>query len=231
MKSLICIFATSILPLAAQEPNTLTAKEKSEGFKLLFDGGSLENFRNFKSDSVNPKWQAADGTITLTERGGGNLMTREKFRDFEFRFQFKIAANGNSGIMWHVSEDYRKPHETGPEYQILDAYSKTAYAKEIEKGNISGALYDLVPAKSEWSKPAGEWNNGSIKVSGSQITFTINGNISCRVDTDTENWKILISQSKFSKLPMFNKVGEGHLVFQDHGDIVSFRSLRIKELK
>ncbi len=229
MKSIILLSALA-LPVFAGEPNTLSDQEKADGFKLIFDGKSLDGFRNFKKEDVNAKWVIKDGAITLTEKGGGDLLTKEQYANFEFRFEFKIAPEGNSGIMWRSSEAGKAPYETGPEYQVLDSLSKTAYQHEIKRGNLAGAFYDIVPVKPEVSKPAGEWNEGSIKVDGTKIILTINGNVTADVDTSTDEWKELLAKSKFAKWEKFNKEAKGHLVFQDHGDVVSFRSLRVKEL-
>ena len=229
MKSIILLTALA-LPVFAGEPNTLSDKEKSDGFKLIFDGKSLDGFRNYKKETVDPKWVIQDGAITLTAKGGGDLITKNQYEDFEFRFEFKIAPEGNSGIMWHSTETGKAPYETGPEYQVLDSRSKTAYQHEIKRGNLAGAFYDIIPVKPEVSKPAGEWNEGSIKVNGTKITLSINGTVTADVDTSTDEWKELLAKSKFAKWEKFNKEPKGHLVFQDHGDVVSFRSLRVKEL-
>lgn len=222
-----------ILPVAmaaAEEPNTLTDREKADGFKLIFDGKTLDGFRNFKKDDVNPKWVVRDGALTLTEKGGGNLVTTREYGDFEFRFEFKISPEGNSGVLWHSLETEKAPHTTGPEYQILDSFSKQAYQHEIGKGNISGALYDLIPAKPSDSRPAGEWNSGSIRIQGTSILLTLNGKESARVDTGSDSWKELLGKSKFAKQPLFNSAPKGRIVLQDHGNQVAFRTLRIKEL-
>lgn len=230
MKSIILLSALAALPVFAGEPNTLSDQEKADGFKLIFDGKSLDGFRNFKKDDVDPKWIVKDGELTLTAKGGGDLLTKQEYENFEFRFEFKISPEGNSGIMWHSTETGKAPYETGPEYQILDSRAKTAYQNEIPKGNLAGAFYDIIPVKPEVSKPAGEWNEGSIKVDGSKVTLTINGTVTANVDTTTDEWKQLLAKSKFATWEKFNKEPKGHLVFQDHGDVVSFRTLRVKEL-
>jgi hypothetical protein len=229
MKSILLLTAL-VLPVFAGEPNTLTEKEKADGFKLIFDGKSTDGFRNFKKEDVSPKWIVKDGALTLTEKGGGDLLTKDQYQDFEFRFEFKIAEHGNSGIMWHSSEAGKQPYETGPEYQILDSHSKTGYQHETKKGNVAGAFYDIIPVKPELTKPVGEWNEGSIKVVGTKITLTINGTVTADVDTSTDEWKGLLAKSKFATWAKFNKEPKGHFVFQDHGDVVSFRTLRVKEL-
>lgn len=222
----VCLVSAAI----AAEPNTLSPEEKADGFRLLFDGKSLKNFRNFKQETANPLWQVKDGAFVLTAKGGGNLMTKETFNDFEFRFDFKIAADGNSGVMWHVTEDQPQPFHTGPEYQILDSFAKKGYPNELAAGNVAGALYSIIPAKPEVSKPAGDWNSAVIRVKGTAITLALNGTVTAEIDSASDGWKTKIATTKFAAWEKFNKMPEGHLVFQDHGDQVSFRNLRIKTL-
>lgn len=232
MKKLLLPALAGLLaaPLHAAEPNTLSAEEKAAGFKLLFDGKSLDGFRNYKQEAPHPKWEVKDGAIVLTEKGGGDLLTKEQFGNFEFRFEFKISSGGNSGIMWHVTEAGNHPFESGPEYQILDPFDKDGYPHEITAMNLSGGFYGIISSKPEFSKPADEWNSGSIRVEGSKITLTLNGHVTAKVDTTSDDWKEKLAASKFANWPNFNKAGKGHFAFQDHGDKVAFRTLRVKEL-
>ena len=217
-------------PALAAEPNQLSPEEKAAGFKLLFDGKTSDGWRGYKKEGFPEGWKVEDGTLTVT-KGGGNLITKEQFKDFEFRFEFKISENGNSGIMWRVAETDGAPYMTGPEYQILDGHGKTGYANEIAKGNVSGAFYDFVPSKVEWCKPAAEWNEGSIKVQGTKVTLTVNGNVSAEVDTASDDWKQKLAKSKFASWPRFAREPQGFLCLQEHGDTVSFRSMRVKVLE
>lgn len=217
--------------LHAAEPNTLSAEEKAEGFQLIFDGKTLNGFRDFKQKDVKPQWQVQDGAIVLTAAGGGNLITAAEYGDCEFRFEFKISQDGNSGIMWHVTENATQPYESGPEYQILDSFAKKGYQHEITAGNLAGGLYGIVPVKPEVSKPAGEWNSGIIRLQGTKITLTINGHVTVDVDSTSDEWKQLLAKSKFASWPLYNKIPKGHFAFQDHGNTVAFRSMRVKTLK
>ena len=228
------IVLTVLAPFAAlaAEPNTLTPEEKEQGFELLFDGKTLDGWRTFKEDKPREQWKVIDGAITLTEGGGGDLATKEMFGDFDFRCEWKIVHGGNSGIIWHSTEDHGQPWVTGPEYQILDSFSSPdhKYPHEIEAKNLAGGLYALKTAKAEWSKPAGEWNKARILIEGTKITLYLNGNITAEVDTTTDDWKEMLSKSKFAGWDFFNKAEKGHIVFQDHGDSVSFRTVRVKKL-
>lgn len=218
------------LPAMAAEPNTLDAAEKSAGFKLIFDGKSLDGWRGYKKDAAPAGWEVKDDAITLVKGGAGDLISKEQYANFELRFQFKIAPDGNSGVMWRVAETDGPPYLTGPEYQILDSHAKTGYPDERKKGNIAGAFYDLIPAKPELSKPAGEWNDGGIRLEGTKITLTLNGTVTAEIDMASDRWKELLAKSKFAKWERFAKEPKGHLCFQDHGNQVSFRTIRVLPL-
>ena len=230
MKSILLLLALSITAFSA--PNALTPEEQKEGFKLLFDGKSLDGWRSFKADKAKEQWKVEDGAISLTARGGGDLITAEQYADFDFRCEWKIAKQGNSGIMWRSTEEHRAPYETGPEYQILDSFKQDGhkYTHETNKGNIAGSFYDIIPGKEEWSKPVGEWNETRILVTGTKIKLFLNGNVTADVDTSTAEYKALLDKSKFKNWKHFNKAPKGHIVFQDHGDKVAFRNIRIKAL-
>ena len=171
MKSILLLLAVSFPAFAA--PNALSPEEKREGFKLLFDGKSLKGWRTYKEKEPKEQWKVEDGAITLTSGGGGDLVTDNEFSDFDFRCEWKIADQGNSGIMWRSTEDHQYPWVSGPEYQILDSFDREGhkYSHETKKGNIAGCFYDIIPGKVEWSKPVGEWNETRIVVKGSKITL------------------------------------------------------------
>lgn len=230
MKATTILLALALPAMAA--PNQLTSEEKREGFKLLFDGKSLKGWRTYKEEKPRDQWKVEDGAITLTSGGGGDLITADEYADFDFRCEWKIADQGNSGIMWRSTEAHQFPWVSGPEYQILDSFKKDGhkYTHETDKGNIAGSFYDIIPGKEEWSKPVGEWNETRIVVKGSKITLYLNGAVTADVDTETDEFKALLAKSKFNGWEHFNKAAKGHIVFQDHGDKVAFRSIRIKKL-
>lgn len=230
MKLPIVLLALSALPLVAAEPNQLTPAEKKDGFKLIFDGKTTDGWRNYKKETISDKWQVVDGALTLTAGGGGDLVTKDEYANFELRFEFKISPDGNSGIMWRVSETKGAPYETGPEYQILDSHGK-GYPHELKKLNVAGNFYDIIPGKIEWAKPTDQWNEGSIRLDGSKVTLKINGITSAEIDMKSNEWKELLAKTKFATWDAFAKEPKGHLCIQDHGNVVALRTVRIKELK
>jgi hypothetical protein len=228
MKSFLVLLALGLPAFSA--PNDPTPEELKEGFKPLFDGKSLAGWRTYKAAEPKRQWQVVDGAITLTAGGGGDLITKEQFADFDLRWEWKIAAEGNSGVMWRVAETDQPASRTGPEYQLLDPAAKGKFLGEVQKGNVGGALYDLVPAKPELSKPAGEWNSSRLVVKGSRASLHLNGIPTAEVDLASDAWREMLAGSKFATWPRFAKEATGHLCLQDHGNPVSFRRLRIKEL-
>jgi len=230
MKSILLLLAMAVPAFSA--PNQLSPEEKREGFKLLFDGKTLKGWRTYKEKAPKDQWKVQDGTIVLTAGGGGDLITEDEYADFDFRCEWKIADQGNSGIMWRSTEEHQYPWVSGPEYQILDSFDKAGhkYAHETKKANVAGGFYDIIPAKPEWSKPVGEWNETRIVVKGSKVTLYLNGTVTADVDTTTPEFKAMLDKSKFKGWEHFNKAAKGHIVFQDHGDKVEFRSVRIKKL-
>jgi len=228
MKRLFPLLLLSLPALA--DPNALAPGEAAEGFQPLFDGKTLAGWRTYKAAEPKPQWQVVDGAITLTAGGGGDLITKEQFADFELRWEWKIAAEGNSGVMWRVAETREAASRTGPEYQLLDPASKGKYLGEVQKGNVGGALYDLVPAEPARSKPAGAWNESRLVVRGGRFELHLNGAKTAEVDLASEAWRKMLGGSKFATWPRFAKEPKGHLCLQDHGNPVSFRRLRIKTL-
>jgi hypothetical protein len=215
---------------AFADPNALAPGEREDGFRPLFDGKTLAGWRTYKAAEPKPQWQVVDGAITLTAGGGGDLITKEQFADFELRWEWKIAAEGNSGVMWRVAETREPASRTGPEYQLLDPAAKGKYLGEVQKGNVGGALYDLVPAAPARSKPAGEWNESRLVVRGGRFELHLNGVKTAEVDLASEAWSKMLAGSKFATWSRFAKEPKGHLCLQDHGNPVSFRRLRIKTL-
>src|SRR5215510_12345936 len=138
----------------AQHPNTLTAAEKNDGWRLLFDGKDLAGWRGFKTDQPPAGWRASDGALMRGD-GGGDLMTVEQFGDFELRLEWRVAKNGNSGIMFRVTGKERATYETGPEFQVLD---NAGHADGKDPKTSAGSNYALHAPVRDVTRPVGEWN-------------------------------------------------------------------------
>lgn len=217
------------LPLSAAQPNTLTPAEKSAGWTLLFDGKSFDGWRGYKAEAVPPGWKVQEGALTLTIGRTGDLITAAAYGDFELTFEWRISAGGNSGVLYRVGLGEAAVPRTGPEYQILD----NEKAKDSQIVNhLAGSLYDLGPATPRHlPKPVGEWNNGRIVLRGWKIEHWLNGTKVISADLASAEGKAMVAGSKFKSWPKFATLSRGHIALQDHGDVVSYRSIKLRELK
>ncbi len=223
--AVITLLFLSSLTFAAD--NTLSSEEKGDGWKLLFDGKSMDQWKNFKKDGINPKWIIKDGAMTLTSRGGGDIMTKKIYKNFDFKLDWKIAEKGNSGIFILADEKGRAIYSHAPEVQILD---NERHPDRKKTSRRSGSLYDMITAPAESQKPAGEWNSVRIQLNNSQLKVWQNGIVTIDIKINGDKWKELLAKSKFKNWKGFALGESGALGLQDHGDVVSFKNLKIKEL-
>jgi glucose/arabinose dehydrogenase len=230
------------LPLAAEMvPNRLTKAERRSGWQLLFDGATLAGFKGYRSDTPGKGWQVQDGMIVRTA-AAGDLLTTETFDSFELQLEYRISPGGNSGLMFHVTEDDKHPWQTGPEVQILD----NATGKDPQQ---AGWLYQLYqPTSPTWvarleqaaglpvaevvdaTRPAGEWNHLYLRVASGSGEVCVNGVSYYKFSIGSDEWNERVAASKFAKYPRFGRTGQGHICLQDHGDAVAFRSLKVRRL-
>lgn len=212
-----------------RQHNTLTDQEKADGWELLFDGTKPPALRGFKKDHLPARWKVENGTITLAKGDGegGDIVTLGEYSDFEFAVDWRVEKGGNSGIMYHSTEDHNYPWETGPEMQILD----NANHNDGKKAKTSaGALYDVKECAFDVARPAGEWNSARVVCKGTRVEHWLNGKLVVEVDTASEDYKQRFKQSKFTGMPDYNTRPKGHIALQDHGDIVSFRNIKVLDL-
>lgn len=224
---------TANISMSQAQNNSLTAEEKEEGWILLFDGQSTEHWRSYNKGSFPEEgWVAQDGALTvLSDGGGGDIITKHKYGDFILKLEWKVQKAGNSGIFYRAMEQPTQPiYWSAPEFQILDNQNHPD-ADRGENGNRKAAsLYDLLPAQPQNAKPHGEWNSAKIVADGSTIEHWQNGEKVVEYELWTNEWYEMIRNSKFSEHPEFGDAREGHIGLQDHGNRVSFRNIKIKEL-
>ena len=235
---LVCLLSCTVYA-SDDQINHLTQKEKIQGFKLLFDGKTMDKWRNYKSKGIKPQWQIIYGAMVMTEKGGKDIVTKEKFRFFDLRLEWAIAEGGNSGIMFRVDEQTTKrlPWMVSPEYQLKDPYGKPRKS--------AGALYGLVAAPKGIAKKPGEWNTTRILLAPGpdcteQLRCWLNGiqTIDLTIDHSPDSeWSKLIKRrnmeegvagTKFELPEEFFKAPTGLILLQDHGSKVSFRNIRIR---
>ena len=219
------------------EDNTLTSKEKKEGWKLLFDGKTLNGWHKYGEESIGAAWQVNDNAIHLNvsdkadwqAKNGGDILSQDAFENFHLQLDWKVAQNGNSGIIFYVHEDpsqYKFPWMTGPEMQVLDNDGHPD-SKIIK--HRAADLYDLITAK-ETVKKAGEWNHAEIISNKGKLQFFLNGEKVLETTMWDDHWKEMIAKSKFHEFPGFGTYNKGKLCLQDHGDKVWFKNIKIKSL-
>jgi hypothetical protein len=231
--SIALLILSSAITISTQAQNTLTEKEKKEGWKLLFDGKTTSGWRNFNTAKAGPGWKVQNGELYLdksVKEGRGDLVTDAEYENYEFSIDWKIDACGNSGIIFNVVEDpkYEATYMTGPEMQVLDN-SCHPDAKIIK--HRAGDLYDLISCSKETVKPAGEWNQAVIKSDHGKMEFWLNGTKVVEFTMHDSKWDEMVAASKFKTMPDFGKASKGRIALQDHGDVVRFRNIKIKELK
>lgn len=203
------------LPISAEEPK----------FISLFDGKTLDGWTTAAGKPVTQGWVVEDGTIHRSERGG-DIITAQKFGDFELYFEWKIAPGGNSGVKYRLVRHANRFF--GCEYQLLDD-TKHSNAKNPMTSN--GSLYQLAaPSESKPQKPAGEWNTAKIIVQGPRLEHWLNGAKIMEIHVGSDEWNKVFNRSKYKSVPGFGESNESPILLQDHGNQIWFRDIKIRPL-
>jgi len=205
-----------------------------KGFKPLFDGKTTKGWHTYGKNSAGAGWKAENGILRFDpdaakNDGGGDLVTDAAFKNFHLKLEWKIAPNGNSGIIFYVNENaakYKNTYETGLEMQVLD---NDGHPDGKITKHRAGDLYDLIQSKSEPVKPVGEWNKAEIISLNGKLTLILNGITVVETVLWDDNFKKLIDGSKFAGWPEFGTFQEGKIALQDHGNRVWYRNIMIKE--
>lgn len=211
--------------VSAQMP-TLTAEEKAAGWKLLFDGKSLAGWRGYKTETPPKGWRAANGEL-IRDGSGGDLMTAEQFDNFELRLEWKISQNGNSGIIYRIGTDGQYPWSTGPEFQILHNAGHKDGASPITS---AGSNYAVNPPIKDVTKAVGEWNEARVIANGNHVEHWMNGVKLLEYEIGSQDWEARVKASKFATMPGYGRVKRGYIALQDHGDVVTYRNIKIRTL-
>jgi hypothetical protein len=214
----------------AQKANVLSAKEKKEGWVLLFDGKTTAGWTTVAGSPVPAGWEVKDGTISAIKgKKGGDIMSTGTFGDFELMADFNIAPEGNSGIKYFFTK-YEKGGNLGFEYQILD----DKLAEDNKKANhLTGSFYDVMPPDETVKKTnaPGEWNTMRVVAKGKKVEHWLNGIKILEFTRGGKEYTDAVALSKFNKaVPAFGAVEKGHILLQEHGADVSFKNIKIKEL-
>lgn len=207
--------------------NVLTDSERAEGWRLLFDGRSADAWRGYRKQGMPEGWQAIGGSLVLTAAGAGDIITRDQFRDFDLRLDWKVASGGNSGIFYRATEEGSYIWQSATEMQVLDDERHADGKSELTSAGSNFALY---PVRRGISRTAGEWNSVRLLVNGSHVEHWLNGVKVVEYELGSADWDARVKASKFATMPLYGRSPRGHIGLQDHGDRVEFRNIRIRAL-
>lgn len=211
---------------SASAPNTLTAAEREAGWRLLFDGSTTAGWRGYMQADMPGGWKAVEGALTRVGRGG-DIITVDKFRDFDLLLEWKVGPGGNSGVFYRAIEGPRAVYYSAPEMQVLDDAGHADGGSELTS---AGSIYGLYPAPRGVVRPAGEWNTSRIVVRNNHVEHWLNGIKTADYQLGGADWKQKVAASKFAQWPEYGQAAEGHIGLQDHGNQVAFRSIKIRGL-
>ncbi len=222
--------------------NYLTPYEKLHGWKLLFDGHTSAGWRSAAANTFPAKgWVVNNGTMTvLASEGkeaanGGDIVTNKLYSAFDLSFEFKMTPGANSGVKYFVTLDEKtKGSAIGLEYQVLDDELHPDAKLGRDGDRTLASLYDLIPSNKpkRFIHPIGEWNQGRIVVyPDNHVIHYLNGVKVLEYVRGSKEYRDLVAMSKYKVWPNFGEAKAGHILLQDHGNMVSFRSIKIKELK
>jgi len=226
LRTILAVAVVLVSSLSAQSPASLTTAEKAAGWKLLFDGTSLSGWRGYKTETPPTGWTAKAGEL-IREGAGGDLMTAEQYGDFEMRFDWKVTANGNSGVIYRIATTEQYPWQTGPEFQVLH---NAGHADGKNPITSAGSNYAVNPPEKDVTKPVGEWNEARLLVQGNHVEHWLNGVKVVEYEIGSADWEARVKASKFAKVANYGRMKRGFIALQDHGDAVSYRNLKIKPL-
>lgn len=230
---------------SATADNTLSKAEKAEGWELLFDGTSTDQWRGaYLSHFPEKGWIVEDGKLIVLASGGaesqngGDIVTKKQYSDFELKVDFKLTQGANSGIKYYVTlaEEGNEGSAFGLEYQLLDD-AKHPDAKKGRDGNRTlGSLYDMMAAPANKpANPIGQWNTAHIVSKDNKVEYFLNGEKLIEFQRGSPEFRDLVAKSKYAD-PKYNtqapfgEAEKGHILLQDHGNKVSFKNIKIKDL-
>ncbi|HSC52667.1 MAG TPA: DUF1080 domain-containing protein [Phnomibacter sp.] len=232
-KSILAAATAGVLLLAGCAGKTQqTATGKTDkGFKALFDGKTTAGWHCFNKTTVGAGWKIEDGALYLdpAAKDGGDIVSNLAYENFHLKLEWKISKNGNSGIIFFVQESpkYDYTFRTGPEMQVIDndGHSDGKIVK-----HRAGDLYDLIACKRETVKPVGEWNLAEIISDHGKLELRLNGETVVSTVVGDNAWKEMVANSKFKTMPDFGLLAKGKIALQDHGNMVWYRNIQIKQL-
>lgn len=230
------LISVLVLSNTIPESNSAVSAEippQKRGWVSLFDGKTGKGWTTYGKDTLGGAWKVEDGVLHLdasTRIGRGDIIHELELENFHLKLDWKIAKNGNSGIIFWVQNDpskYKYAWYTGPEMQVLD---NDGHSDAKINKHRSGNLYDLIASKEGVTKPVGEWNTAEIISNRGKLEFKLNGESILTTTYGDDQWNQMIANSKFKTMVAFGKNFKGHIALQDHGDHVWYRNIVAKKL-
>lgn len=219
-----CARAADAGSAAAAAAQTATAAQPGAWIDLQ----RADAWRGYKSETLPAGWEFDDATKVLTRtRGPGDIITKQQYGRFEFELEWRVGPRGNSGVFYWANEGTGRIYENAPEMQILD---NTGHGDGRNALTSAGSNYALNAPVRDLTRPVGEWNAARIVARGDTVEHWLNGTKVVEYVAGSPEWTRLVASSKFNAWPTYGKSRRGHIGLQDHGDVVSFRNLRIREL-
>lgn len=226
----LSLLASSIAAARGDTPNQLTDAEKRDGWELLFDGTTSGSWRGYqKPDANGLRWIVRDGCLALPPsdgtdtRGARDLISKKQYADFDLVWEWRIAEGGNSGVKYLVTED--RPAAIGHEYQVIDDARHPDAGKRDSRR--TGSFYDVLAAPAAKPRPVGEFNQSRILVRGNHVEHWLNGARILEYELGSDALRKAIADSKFKDIEGFDRPKRGHILLQDHGDAICYRSMKI----
>jgi hypothetical protein len=225
-----CTQMGNSVPAASSTSSTsgVTSEQSAAGWRPLFDGNNLSQWRGYKLQTVPTGWSVADGVLTKTG-SAEDLVSRDQFGNFELAFDWKLAPGGNAGVFYRGTEEYDHIYWSAPEYQLLD---DARHPDGKSRLTSAGADYAIYPSPGGIVKPAEEWNSSMIVVNGNRVQHWLNGQKLVEYELGSPDWEAKVKASKFVAYPNYGRAQRGYIGIQgDHDGTLSIRNVRIREIK
>lgn len=225
---------TTATTIEVAPASQLTEQQKAEGWQLLFDGQTTNGWQIFKARENNT-WEVIDGTLhckaldeTVTGVGDkrADIMTTDEYENFELSFDWKIGVQGNSGVMFRVTEEFEQPYYSGPEFQLMD---DAGFPNETAN-HLNGSNYGMHPAGKTNTKPAGEWNTSKLVANKNHVEHWLNGDKVVEYELNSPEWMAIKKAGKWNEAARYGAASKVHIVLQDHGSEAWFRNVMIKPM-
>lgn len=231
--ALTMIAAPTTGGLAQERNNVLSARERAQGWRLLFNGRDLAGWRSFDGRRPTPDWVVRDGAVMLErsdgEMRGADLVTADRYGAFELTLDWKVARGGNSGVLYLARNVAGAPllYQSGLEMQVLD---NAGHADGRIPTHRAGALYDMTVPPAGAARPAGSWNHARLLVERGRIRQWLNGTPTADISYGDAAWRKRVAESKFRTMPVFGTFASGVIGLQDHGEPVAFRNIKLRPI-